>query len=100
MPNPFTKETRQRGKKTAHLLIDAKVEVVFAEKMGETPLSILRNHLIHVYHQNSQANIRKNLEAYLEDELPPLKPKERTSTFENPSPRSFTTRKTIQKEKS
>ncbi len=84
MPNPFAKETRQRGKNTAHLLIDAKVEVVFAEKMGETPLSILRNHLIHVYHQNSQANIRKNLESYLEDELPPLKPKARTSASEKP----------------
>jgi cation diffusion facilitator family transporter len=79
MPNPFAKETRQRGKNTAHLLIDAKVEVVFAEKMGETPLSILRNHLIHVYHQNTRVNIRKNLEAYLEDELLPLKPKEKTS---------------------
>ena len=80
MPNPSAEESRQRGKNTAHLLIDAKVEVVFAEKMGETPLSILRNHLIHVHHQNSQASIRRNLEAYLEDELPPLKAKEKTSS--------------------
>ena len=79
MPNPFAKEPKQRGKNTAHLLIDAKVEIVFAEKMGETPLSILRNHLIHVYQQNSRVSIQKNLEAYLEDELPPLKAKEKSS---------------------
>ncbi len=81
MPNPFANDTRQRGRSTAHLLIDAKVEVVIVEKMGETPLSILRNHLIHVHHQNPRASIRKNLEAYLEDELPPLKAKERTDSI-------------------
>lgn len=76
MPNPFAKEAKKRGKNAAHLLIDAKVEVVFADKMGETPLSILRNHLIHVYKQNSQASCRRNIDAYLEDELPVLKAKE------------------------
>jgi cation diffusion facilitator family transporter len=80
IPNPAAKDSRQRGKNTAHLLIDAKVEIVFAEKMGETPLSILRNHLIHVYKQNSQTSCHKNLEAYLEDELMPLKAKENTKT--------------------
>ncbi len=84
MPNPSAKDSKQRGKNTAHLLIDAKVEIVFAEKMGETPLSILRNHLIHVYKQNSQANCRKNIEAFLEDELPPLTAKEITETFNRP----------------
>jgi cation diffusion facilitator family transporter len=81
MPNSAAKDSKQRGKNTAHLLIDAKVEIVFAEKMGETPLSILRNHLIHVFKQNSQTSCRMNLEAYLEDELLPLKPKENTETF-------------------
>ncbi len=81
IPNSAAKENRQRGKNTAHLLIDAKVEIVFAEKMGETPLSILRNHLIHVYCQNSKISCRKNLEAYLEDELPPLKARESTQFF-------------------
>jgi cation diffusion facilitator family transporter len=78
MPNPAARDSKKRGKNTAHLLIDAKVELVFAEKMGETPISILRNHLIHVYQQNSKITCRKNLEAYLEDELPPLKAKEST----------------------
>ncbi len=77
MPNLFAKDTKQRGKNTAHLLIDSKVEIVFADKMGETPLSILRNHLIHVYKQNSQASCRKNIDAYLEDELRALKAKEK-----------------------
>jgi len=77
MPNPFAKELKKRGKHTAHLLIDAKVEIVFVDKMGETPLSILQNHLIHVYQQNSQASCRKNIEAYLEDELAILKAKEK-----------------------
>ncbi|MFX1491156.1 MAG: cation diffusion facilitator family transporter [Promethearchaeota archaeon] len=84
MPNPFAKDSKKRGKNTAHLLIDAKVEIVFAEKMGETPLSILRNHLIHVYKQKSQANCRNNIEAFLEDELPPLKAKEITETSNRP----------------
>jgi len=82
MPNPAAEKSKQRGKNTAHLLIDAKVEIVFAEKMGETPLSILRNHLIFVYKQNSQASCRMNLEAYLEDELKPLKPKENRESSE------------------
>jgi cation diffusion facilitator family transporter len=76
MPNPFAKEAKKRGKNAAHLLIDAKVEIVFADKMGETPLSILRNHLIHVYKQSPKASCRQNIDAYLEDELPALKAKE------------------------
>ncbi len=79
MPNPAAKESKQRGKNTAHLLIDAKVEIVFADRMGETPLSLLRNHLIQVIQQNSRISCQNNLDAYLEDELPPLKAKVSTT---------------------
>ena len=72
VPNPAADQDRQRGRNTAMHLIDARVDVVIAEKMGETPLSILRNHLITVYKQNAQNNCQKNLQAYLNGELPYL----------------------------
>ena len=70
IPNPAASQERQRGRNTAMHLIDARVEVVIAEKMGETPLSILRNHLISVYKQNSSLSCKENLQTYLKNELP------------------------------
>jgi len=72
IPNPAADQDRQRGRNTAMHLIDARVDIVIAEKMGETPLSILRNHLISVYKQNSNLTCKGNLEAYLKNELPYL----------------------------
>ncbi|MFX1577164.1 MAG: cation diffusion facilitator family transporter [Promethearchaeota archaeon] len=77
LPNPASKQEKRRGKDTATLLIDAKVEIAFAEKMGETPLSILRNHLIRVYQQESTSSCRRNLEKFFADELAYITPKER-----------------------
>jgi predicted Fe-Mo cluster-binding NifX family protein len=78
VPNPAANQERQRGRNTAMHLIDARVEVVIAEKMGETPLSILRNHLISVYKQNPQMSCKQNLQAYLNSELPYLHPQPST----------------------
>jgi cation diffusion facilitator family transporter len=80
LPNTASKQEKQRGKDTARLLIDAKIEIVFAEKMGETPLSILRNHLIRVYEHNPNASCQKNLELFFADELAHLHPKETRET--------------------
>ncbi|MFX1403161.1 MAG: cation diffusion facilitator family transporter [Promethearchaeota archaeon] len=78
VPNPASQQEKERGKDTAKLLIDAKVEVVFAERMGKTPLSILRNHLIRVYKQESKASCQENLKYFFADQLDYLTPKETT----------------------
>ncbi|MDO8055661.1 MAG: cation diffusion facilitator family transporter, partial [Candidatus Hermodarchaeota archaeon] len=86
IPNPAADQNRQRGRNTAMHLIDARVDVVIAEKMGETPLSILRNHLISVYKQNSSLSCKENLQAYMKNELPYLQAQQSTPHAQREEP--------------
>ncbi|MFW9830651.1 MAG: cation diffusion facilitator family transporter [Candidatus Thorarchaeota archaeon] len=83
MPNTADNQKKIRAENTAQILIDAKVEIVIAEKMNEIPLNILRNHLIYVFHQNSEMSCYENVQAYLADELRALIPVQFSQTLES-----------------